>query len=288
MSNAERNGTSPTSLEGRRILVTGAAQGLGEAIAARIIDLGGSVLIGDVLVDAGRATAERLGAACRFVELDVTSDEEWQRAVADADDTWGGLDGLVNNAGILHIGLLEDMEPEQVSRLLAVNLVGPILGVRAVASVLRAGGGGSIVNVSSIDGLEGMNSTVAYSASKWGMRGLTRSSAIELGRDSIRVNTVCPGMGNPEMFTPFIAGFDLGLYMEKAPQVPYQERGRPRNCDMHDVTEMVVWLLSDAARGCSGADFTVDAGWTAGTFAPGLPGFTGAGRGSGSADGDEG
>ena len=264
---------SPTSLAGRRILVTGAAQGLGEAIAARIVDLGGQVLVADVLVEAGAATADRLGPAAAFAELDVTDAEGWERVVRAADDAFGGLDGLVNNAAILHMGVLEEMEPERISRLVDVNLIGPLLGTRAVTSVLRAAGGGSIVNISSIGGLEGMNSTVAYCASKWGVRGLTKASAIELGRDRIRVNAVCPGMGNPEMFTPFMKDFDLDLYLDKAPQVPYQERGRARNVDMYDVAEMVVWLLSDAARGCSGADFAVDAGWTAGTFAPGLPGF---------------
>lgn len=263
----------PTSLEGRRILVTGGAQGLGEAIAARIVDLGGQVLVADVLVDAGRVTAERLGEGVAFVELDVSSPEGWAHAVTVADDTFGGLDGLVNNAALLHIGLLEEMETKRIERLIDVNLLGPTLGIRAVAPVLRSGGGGSMVNISSIGGLEGMNSTVVYSATKWGLRGLTRAAAIEFGRDRIRVNAVCPGMGNPEMFTPFLGDFDLGRYVDKAPVVPYHEDGRPRNVDMHDVTEMVVWLLSDAARGCSGADFAVDAGWTAGTFAPGLPGF---------------
>jgi 3alpha(or 20beta)-hydroxysteroid dehydrogenase len=264
---------SATSLQDRRVLVTGAAQGLGEAIAARIVDLGGQVLIADVLVDDGRAVAERLGDAARFEELDVTSAEGWDRVVAAADDSFGGLDGLVNNAAILHMGLLEDMDPARISRLVDVNLVGPMLGIRAVAPVLRGAGGGSIVNISSIGGLEGMNSTVAYSSSKWGVRGLTKAAAIEYGRDRIRINAVCPGMGNPEMFTPFLDQFDLDLYLRSAPQVPYQEQGRPRNVDMYDVAEMVVWLLSDAARGCSGADFAVDAGWTAGTYAPGLPGF---------------
>jgi len=262
-----------TALDGRRFLVTGAAQGLGETIAGRIIDLGGRVLIGDVQDDAGAATAARLGDAATFQHLDVTSEDEWAAAVAVADDAMGGLDGLVNNAAILYMGVLEEMEVARARLLIDINLMGPMIGTRAVTPALRANGGGSIVNIASIGGLEGMNSTVAYNCSKWGLRGLTRATALELGRDGVRVNAVCPGMGNPDMPTPFLEQFDVERYLQTAPRIPYHERGRPRNVDMHDVAEMVVWLLSDAARGCTGADFPVDAGWTAGTFAEGLPGF---------------
>jgi 3alpha(or 20beta)-hydroxysteroid dehydrogenase len=265
--------TDTRSLEGRRYLVTGAAQGLGEVIAGRILDLGGAVVVGDVQDDVGRTTADRLGGGALFHHLDVTDPADWDGAVGAATDAFGGLDGLVNNAGILYMGPLEEMEPEQARRVIDVNLVGPMLGIRAVTPALRANGGGSIVNVASIAALEGMNSTVAYASSKWGIRGLTRGSAIELGRDSIRVNTVCPGMGNPDMPTPFLARFDLERYLASMPVIPYAEGGRSRNVDVHDVAEMVVWLLSDAARGCTGADFTVDAGWTAGTYSAGLPGF---------------
>jgi 3alpha(or 20beta)-hydroxysteroid dehydrogenase len=262
-----------TSLENKRFLVTGAAQGLGETIAARIVDLGGRVIIDDVQDEAGAATADRLGPAASFQHLDVTSEEDWDAAVAVADDALGGLDGLVNNAAILHMGLLEEMAVAHARTLIDINLMGPLIGTRAVAPALRANGGGSIVNISSIGGLEGMNSTVAYNCSKWGVRGLTRAAALELGRDAIRVNAVCPGMGNPDMSTPFLDQFDLDRYLQTAPRIAFHERGRPRNVDVHDVAEMVVWLLSDAARGCTGADFAVDAGWTAGTYAEGLPGF---------------
>ena len=265
--------TSTTTLDDRRFLVTGAAQGLGETIAGRIIDLGGRVLIADVQDEAGQATADRLGDAATFHHLDVTSEEGWAAAVAAADDLLGGLDGLVNNAAILYMGPLEQMEVARARLLLDINLMGPMLGIRAVTPALRANGGGSIVNIASIGGLEGMNSTAAYSASKWGLRGLTRASALELGLDGVRVNAVCPGMGNPDMPTPFLEQFDLDRYLLSAPRIPFHDRGRPRNVDMHDVAEMVVWLLSDAARGCTGADFPVDAGWTAGTYAEGLPGF---------------
>jgi 3alpha(or 20beta)-hydroxysteroid dehydrogenase len=265
--------TTTTSLDGRRVLVTGGAQGLGEVIAGRILDLGGRVLIADVQDEVGEATADRLGPAASFHHLDVTSEEGWADVVAAADDRLGGLDGLVNNAAILHMGPLEEMDVARARLLLDVNLMGPLLGIRAVTPVLRANGGGSVVNIASIGALEGMNSTAAYNASKWGVRGLTRAAALELGRDAVRVNAVCPGMGNPEMSTPFLHRFDLDRYVRSAPQVPYREGGVARNVDMHDVAEMVVWLLSDAARGCTGADFPVDAGWTAGTYAEGLPGF---------------
>jgi len=261
-----------TSLEGRRFIVTGAAQGLGETIAARITDLGGRVLVADVQDDLGVEVADRLGG--EFQHLDVTSEDGWAAAVDAATDRLGGLDGLVNNAALLYMGPLEHMDLDRARRLIDVNLLGPLIGIRAVAPALRDNGGGSIVNISSIGGLEGMNSTAAYNASKWGLRGLTRATALELGLDNVRVNAVCPGMGNPEMSTPFLEQFDLDRYMATAPRIPFHpERGRPRNVDVHDVAEMVVWLLSDAARGCTGADFPVDAGWTAGTYAEGLPGF---------------
>lgn len=265
--------TSTTTLDGRRFVVTGAAQGLGEAISGRIVDLGGRVLIADVQDEAGAGAAERLGDAAVFRHLDVTSADAWSAVVAAAEDEFGGLDGLVNNAAILYMGPLEHMEVARARLLLDVNLMGPMLGIRAVTPALRANGGGSIVNIASIGGLEGMNSTAAYNASKWGLRGLTRAAALELGRDGVRVNAVCPGMGNPDMPTPFLDQFDLDRYTLTAPRIPFHERGRPRNVDMHDVAEMVVWLLSDAARGCTGSDYPVDAGWTAGTYAEGLPGF---------------
>lgn len=265
--------SAPTSLEGRRILVTGAAQGLGRTIAERIVDLGGSVVVADVQDEAGAHTVAAIGDAATYEHLDVSSEGDWSAVCDRVTDALGGLDGLVNNAALLDMGPLEQVEPGRARRLLEVNLLGPLLGIRAVAPLLRASGGGSIVNVSSIGGLEGMNSTATYNATKWGLRGLSRAAALELGLDGTRVNTVCPGMGNPEMFAPFLERFDVERYLTTAPRVPFHQAGQQRNVDVHDVAEMVVWLLSDAARGCTGADFAVDAGWTAGTYAEGLPGF---------------
>ena len=261
------------SLDGRRVLVTGAAQGVGAAIAERVIADGGKVVIADIQEDAGAARAAELGDSAAFVRLDVADADSWAAAIHEAKEAFGGLEGLVNNAAILHLGPLEELDPTHLSRLISIILVGPTLGIRAVAPVLRGHGGGSIVNISSVAGLEGRNATIAYTASKWGVRGLTKASAVEFGPDGIRVNAVCPSMGNPEMFAPFLQHFDVERFMNGTPGPKLHLGGRPTETDMSDVAEMVAWLLSDAARTCTGADFVVDAGWTAGTFAPGMPGF---------------
>jgi len=260
-------------LEGLKVLVTGGAQGVGARIAAQVVHGGGTVAIGDIQVDRVAGVAESLGTAASSFELDVTDADSWAEGVATAAGQMGGLDALVNNAAILHLGPLEDMDPGHIETLIKVNLVGPTLGIRAVAPMLRDNGGGSIVNISSVAGLEGRNATIAYTASKWGVRGLTKSSAVEYGRDGIRINAVCPSMGNPEMFAPFLDQFDIDRFMSGTPQPKLHVDGQPRETEMGDVASMVTWLLSPAALPCTGADFVVDAGWTAGTFAPGMPGF---------------
>lgn len=270
---ARGHGGVTVDLAGSRVLVTGGAQGVGSALAAQVVASGGRVLIGDVQVDRGAEVADSLGEDAGFVELDVTDPSSWEAAVAAAAHTIGGLDALVNNAAILHLGPLEEMEPEMLERLVRVNLVGPTLGIRALAPGLRANGGGSVVNVSSVAGLEGRNATVAYTAAKWGVRGLTKAAAVEFGRDGIRINAVCPSMGNPEMFAPFLDRFDIERFMRGTPQPKLHIDGVPTETHMDDVAAMVLWLLSPASRTCTGADFVVDAGWTAGTFAPGMPGF---------------
>lgn len=273
MADAEDGSDRTAGLAGRRVLVTGGAQGVGARIAADVVRRGGRVVIGDIQSGRAAEVAEGIGGAAAACALDVTDAESWAAGVEFALEVMGGLDALVNNAAILHLGPLEDMRPGHIEALIGVNLVGPTLGVRAVAPALRAAGGGSIVNISSVAGLEGRNATIAYTASKWGVRGLTRAAAVEYGRDGIRVNAVCPSMGNPEMFAPFLDQFDIDRFMGGSPQPKLHEDGVPRETEMTDVSAMVCWLLSDEARRCTGADFVVDAGWTAGTFAPGMPGF---------------
>jgi 3alpha(or 20beta)-hydroxysteroid dehydrogenase len=259
-------------LDGKVVIVTGAAQGTGEGIARRAASEGARVLVTDVQEEKGRALAASLGAAARFARLDVTSESDWSAAVESATTAFGRLDGLVNNAAILWMGAIEHTPAAAMERVLRVNLLGTMLGTRAVIPGLRAAGGGSIVNVTSIEALGGMNSVGAYTASKWGARGFTKSAAIELGRDGIRVNCICPSAGNPEMHAPFAAEIDVKRYLRHVPPPVLFEGGRPAEVSIDDVVPLVCFLLGDESRRITGAEIAVDAGWTAGKHCPGLPG----------------
>jgi 3alpha(or 20beta)-hydroxysteroid dehydrogenase len=260
-------------LAGKVVLVTGAAQGTGEGAVRRIVAEGGRAVVADVQEERGRAVAARLGASAHFAALDVTSEPSWQGAVASALAAFGRLDGLVNNAGVLWMGALEHTPVEQMERVLRVNLLGAMLGTKAVVPALRAAGGGAIVNVTSIEALAGMNSVAAYTASKWGARGFTKSAAIELGRDNIRVNCLCPSSGNPAMSAPFANQIDVQRYLRHLPPPVLREGGVPGAVAIDDITPAICFLLSDESRRITGAELAVDGGWTAGKHCPGLPGF---------------
>jgi 3alpha(or 20beta)-hydroxysteroid dehydrogenase len=249
-------------LAGKRVLVTGAAQGVGAVLARRCAEQGAVVVLADVKDAAGESTAAAIGG--RFLHLDITDAAQWVTAMGFMVDTFGGIDGLVNNAAVLHMGPIETTAVDVVRRVLEVNVLGTYLGVQAAIVPMRAAGGGSIVNIGSIDGNGGMNAVAAYSASKWGVRGLTRSAAIELGRDNIRVNAVQPSMGNRDM---------SARYMRHAPQPKLYRGGVPVVVTEEDSAPIVVYLLADESAACTGGDYMVDAGWTAGPFCPGLPGF---------------
>jgi 3alpha(or 20beta)-hydroxysteroid dehydrogenase len=246
-------------------IVTGGARGTGEAIAARFAVGGARVVVADLLEKEGKAVAERVGGS--FQPLDVTDAEAWTRAVDAVVASHGGLDILVNNAGALHMGAIANTPPETFRRVIDVNTVGPFLGIRAVAPALRARGGGAIVNVGSVDGLVGMNGLTAYCASKWGLRGLAKAAALELGRDAIRVNTVCPAGGNPAMFEPWFG--EIADFLEET--IAYTERRAiPGEVSVAQIAEAVAWLASDASGGCTGLDLPVDGGSTAGTWIAGF------------------
>lgn len=259
-------------LEGKVVLVTGAAQGTGRAIASAACRGGAHVLLTDVQAEAGAAAAAEIDGA-EFLALDVTDEAAWNRAVAEARQRFGRLDGLVNNAGVLAMGALTGTSAESMERVLRINTLGTMLGVKAAAPALREAGGGAIVNIGSIESLAGMNSVASYTASKWAVRGFSRSAALELGRDGIRVNCVCPSAGNPEMVGPWRDRIDAKRYLRHMPQPVLYEDGAAAQVGVDDVAEAACFLLSDAARRITGTDLTIDAGWTAGKLCPGLPDF---------------
>ena len=254
-------------LAGKVAIVTGAARGTGAAIARRFAEHGTHVVLGDVLHDPGEQVAKELGALARYVPHDVTDEEAWSSIIGAALGVNGRLDILVNNAAVLHLGSVENTPPDVMRRLLEVNTLGPYLGIRAVLEPMRRQGGGSIVNVGSIDGLLGMNGITSYCASKWGLRGLTKAAGTELGRDGIRVNQVCPAGGNIEMYGPWmkqIAGFidETRAYTSN--------RGIPGEAPLEVIADAVLFLASDASRHCTAIDLPVDGGAHAGRFIPGF------------------
>lgn len=255
-------------LDGKVVLVTGAAQGLGADIARACSHAGAAVALTDVLDDAGRAFADALPGPTMYRRLDVTSETAWPEVIAEVEARLGPLTGLVNNAGVLLMEPLETTSLAAAARVLEVNTLGVFLGMRAAFAPMRRNGGGSIVNIASIDGVAAMNSVGMYTASKFAVRGLTRAAAIEHGRDNIRVNSVCPAMGNPMMVQPFLDRIDVQRYLASVPTpiLPEPSTGE-------DAARMTRFLLSDESHGITGADHLVDAGWLAGRYFPGLPGF---------------
>ncbi|RSS79900.1 SDR family NAD(P)-dependent oxidoreductase [Streptomyces sp. WAC06614] len=239
------------SLAGKVVLVTGAARGQGAAEARLCAGAGARVVVADLREEEGRAVAAGLGERGLFVRHDVTSAESWRHVVDEAVAAFGGLSALVNNAALWRTAPVEQQSLEGFEELLRVNLLGPFLGIRAVAPVLRAAGGGSIVNISSTAGLVGIRGHAAYGSTKFGLRGLTRSAALDLAADGIRVNSVHPGAIDTPMVADAVADRDWS-------HVPLGRMGRPE-----EVGGLVLYLCSDASSYVTGAEFTVDGGTSA-------------------------
>lgn len=254
-------------LENRVALVTGAARGVGQTIATTLVREGATVVLTDVRGDQGRQAAKALGARASFAELDVTQEADWARVVDETVQTHGRLDVLVHNAGILHMGTLENTPPDVFRRVLDVNTVGPYLGTRAVLAQMKTQQRGSIVYVSSIDGLVGMNGVTAYAASKFGVRGFAKSVALELGRSGIRANCVCPAGGNTEMYGPW---FEKMAGFTDQTKAYTDNRGIPGVVSFAAIAEAVLYLASDSSAGVTGIDLPVDGGATAGKFLAGF------------------
>lgn len=253
------------ALAGRVAIVTGGAQGMGRATAAALIARGATVIIGDIQSEKVAATAAELGPAAVAAVLDVSDEQAWAAAVATARDRFGRLDILINNAGTLQFSTVDGLDADATRRLLEINLLGPMLGAKHAVPLMRAAGRGVIVNVSSVDGLRGVGGLSAYTASKWGLRGLTKTQALELGPDGIRVCSVHPGGVDTELGNP------MGKTGDEL-QAPYKPVPLRRIGAPEEIAEVTAFLVSDAASYVTGAEIAVDGGWSAGTYYPGLPG----------------
>lgn len=241
-------------LSGKTVLITGGARGIGAETARVAIAAGARVVLTDVLDEEGTATAAELGERARFVHHDVTSQEDWQRVADYAVAEFGGLHGLVNNAGISTGTPLKDETVEHFRKVVDINLTGVFIGMKTVIPLMEEHGG-SIVNISSAAGLMGLALTSSYGASKWGVRGLSKVAAVELGTARVRVNSVHPGM----VHTPMTAQVGIVQGEGNYPNTPMGRVG-----ESGEIARAVNFLLSDDASYVTGAELAVDGGWTTG------------------------
>lgn len=250
-------------LDGKVAIVTGGARGQGAEEARVFVAEGAKVMITDLLEDEGRAVADELGDAAAFRKHDVTDEAGWESVVVATVEQFGGLHILVNNAGIVRFSKFQHEDVATFRRVLEVNLVSVFLGMQAVARPIRASGGGSIVNISSTSGIQGSPGTASYVASKFGVTGLTKAAAIDLGRYGIRVNSVHPGSIDTPMIRNMGGDLDDALPTDAfdpfVARLPVQRLGTPA-----DVAPLVLFLASDEAAYCTGAEYVVDGGQTSG------------------------
>ena len=251
--------------DGKVAIVTGAARGMGEATARMFAQEGAKVIVGDVLEKEGKALSEATDGALEFVKLDVSSEADWIALVEHVMTKHGRIDALVNNAAVTHFAPLEELQANDIDRVLSINVKGAMLGLKHVGKVMLDAGRGAIVNISSVDGFRGANTLALYSSSKWAVRGLTKTAALEFGPRGVRVNSVHPGgvdtaMGNPQGQTGEERNWAYG-------RVPLQRIGEP-----HEIAAASVFLCSDDASYIAGAELAVDGGWAAGYYHSYLPG----------------
>ncbi|MGI9288001.1 MAG: glucose 1-dehydrogenase [Pseudomonadales bacterium] len=251
-------------LDKKVAIVTGGASGMGEATARLFAEHGAKVVIGDVQEELGQTLAAELGDKVAFVTMDVSSENDWAKAVAKAEEL-GPLNVLVNNAAIVSMQSITNTTPEDYLRVINVNQLGTFMGIRAAITPMKAAGGGSIINISSIDGLHSSAGLSAYSSTKWAVRGLTKSAAIELGQYGIRVNSVHPGGIYTEM------GGARFSTEEELNKTFYAEFPIPRVGQPKEVAYVSLFLASDEATYSTGSEFVADGGWFAGMRRPGMP-----------------
>jgi len=253
-------------LAGKVALITGAASGIGAATARLFAAAGASVVLADI-ADADEVAAE-IGESALPVRLDVREPEGWAAAIAQTEARFGRLDILVNNAGVVAYKGLLDFTPDEIRRILDINLLGTIFGTQAAIPAIERAGGGAIVNVSSVDGLIAHNALAPYVASKWGVRGFTKTCALEFGHRGIRVNSVHPG----GVFTPMA---NIGnMAKEEFDRIGMMGLPTQRSAFPEEIAAAILFLASDEAAYVNGAELAVDGGMTAGqyfTFMPGAP-----------------
>jgi 3alpha(or 20beta)-hydroxysteroid dehydrogenase len=247
-------------LDGKVALITGGARGMGKSHVRHFVAEGARVVFGDVLDDRGAAVATGLGEeSCRYLHHDVTSEDDWAEAVALAVEAFGQLDVLVNNAGILQFAVIADMPLADFRRVLEVNAVGCWLGMKAVIDPMTKAGGGSIVNISSIEGFTGAEGLSAYSASKFAIRGMTKVAARELARFGIRVNSVHPGGVMTRMIIDSAGSRDPGQGEAFLRAMPLARFAEPV-----EISRLVAYLACDESSYSTGSEFVADGGLLSG------------------------
>ncbi|MEJ6512408.1 MAG: glucose 1-dehydrogenase [Actinomycetota bacterium] len=256
-------------LESEVAIVTGGARGLGRAIAEVYVAEGARVCIADVRIELAQRVAEALGDSAIALELDVTDEQSWNLAIGACEQAFGSVSVLVNNAGLAEGAAIDDTTLESYRRVTEVNQTGVFLGMKSVIPAMKRVGHGSIINMSSIDGLVGSPRIISYIASKWAVRGMTKAVAMEMGPYSIRVNSIHPGhvvteLGLRDGVDPSI--ITAMVEEHTARHAPMQRTGTPQ-----EIAAMAVFLASNESSYCTGAEFVVDGGFTAGYPAPGSP-----------------
>lgn len=248
-------------LKGKVAIITGAARGQGEATARLFAAEGASVILTDRLETEVAAVARSLGEAARCLAADIADSGAWKKLTDLALTAFGRVDILINNAAISDHHGIADLTRERLEAVLAVNLIGPILGMQAVLPLMVAQGGGAIVNISSVNGLRGTAGMAAYDASKWALRGVTKSAALEYAARGIRINSVHPGAISTPMLDP--DGTVDGDALAHLLRIATGRVGKPL-----EVAHASLFLASDDASYINGAELAVDGAWSAGLLVP--------------------